>query len=162
MSCLLPHLQTQRSNLQVDQSSVSLISPVCFPSTSVMRRQKPKHQTGETAQNWHLHKKNILLMSLAAIEWTAVWFGIWARQEKGDLKRTLSYSISDGEGSDYLAIPRREPFKHKYHFYRPTSWRLKVADRLARSHTSRGWKERTDSGGSIYSCTVKIWRYFGT
>lgn len=67
---------------------LSLISPVCFSSMSVMHRHKPKHQMGTMVQraNCHLHKKDVSLMALAAMKWLTAWFGIWALQERGILR----------------------------------------------------------------------------
>ena len=51
----------RESNLQADQSRVSVISPGCIPSTSVTHCHKPKHQMGAMVQrlNCHLHKEHL-------------------------------------------------------------------------------------------------------
>lgn len=79
-----------------------------------MHLHKPKQQMGVMVQrrNWHPHKKSIPLMTLAAIERTAVWFGIWAL-EKRDLKRVLSHnSPASVEWWGFSSVIRhgRKPF----------------------------------------------------
>lgn len=70
LCCLLLDLQTQRSNLQVDQSRPpSVLYALLFTSITPSQTQTPDGREATQRLHCHIHKKRIFQMSLITKEW---------------------------------------------------------------------------------------------